>query len=111
MEAVSLMLPSFRTSTPTTWFAQVEAHFIVRNITNNDTKYYYVVAALDPSTANRAKSLLAAPPTSNKYDAIKKLLTSAYELSNYERATALYNLAGLGDSKPSEHGYYVRING
>ena len=102
VDAVSLKLSTFWTSTPTTWFAQAEAQFIVRNITNDDTKYYYVVAALDSSTANRAKSLLVAPPTNNKYDAIKKFLTSAYELSNYERATALYNLAGLGDSKPSE---------
>ena len=102
VDAVSLKLPTFWTSTPTTWFAQAEAQFIVRNITNDDTKYYYVVAALDSSTANRAKSLLVAPPTNNKYDAIKKFLTSAYELSNYERATALFNLAGLGDSKPSE---------
>ena len=104
VDAVSLKLPIFWTSTPTTWFAQAEAHFVVRNITNDDTKYYmyYVVAALDSSTANRAKSLLVAPPTNNKYDAIKKFLTSAYELSNYERATALFNLAGLGDSKPSE---------
>ena len=103
VDAVSLKLPTFWTSTPTTWFAQAEAQFIVRNITNDDTKYYYVVAALDSSdsTANRAKSLLVAPPT-NRYDAIKTFLTSAYELSNYERATALYNLAGLGDSKPSK---------
>ena len=102
VDAVSLKLPTFWTSTPTTWFAQAKAQFIVRNITNDDTKYYYVVAALDSSTANRDKSLLVAPPTNNKYDAIKKFLTSAHELSNYERATALYNLAGLGDSKPSE---------
>ena len=102
MDAVSLKLPTFWTSTPTTWFAQAEAQFIVRNITNYDTKYYYVVAALDSSTANRAKSLLVAPITNNKYDAIKKFLISAHELSNYERATALYNLVGLGDSKPSE---------
>ena len=102
VDAVSLKLPTFWTSTPITWFAQAEAQFIVRNITNDDTKYYYVVAALDSSTANRAKSLLVAPPTNNKYDAIKKFLTSAYELSNYERATALYSLAGLSDSKPSE---------
>ena len=31
-----------------------------------------------------------------------KFLTSAFELSECERATALFNLPGLGDSKPSE---------
>ena len=62
VDAVSLKLPTFWTSTPTTWFAQAEAQFIVRNITNDDTKYYYVVAALDSSTANRAKNKTCSPP-------------------------------------------------
>ena len=62
VDAVSLKLPTFWTSTPTTWFAQAEAQFIVRNITNDDTKYYYVIAALDSSTANRAKNKTCSPP-------------------------------------------------
>jgi len=102
VDAVAVKLPTFWTTSPTAWFAQVEAQFAIRSITSDDTKYYYVVSALDTATATRAVSLLSSPPDNNKYDAIKTFLTGAYELSESERASALLNLPGLGDSKPSE---------
>ena len=100
--AVAVKLPTFWTTSPVAWFAQAEAQFVIRNITADDTKYYYVVAALDSSTATRVVSLLVDPPEDNKYAAIKAFLTGAYELSETERATSLLGLPGLGDSLPSE---------
>ena len=102
IETVAIKLPLFWTSSPVAWFAQAEAQFALRNITTDDTKYYYVVSALDSTTATRAQSLLASPPTADKYEAIKDFLKSAYELSEYERASALFALPGLGDAKPSQ---------
>ena len=102
VESVALKLPLFWTSCPSAWFAQIEAQFSIRNITADDTKYYYVVSALDSATATRAQSLLVSPPTENKYQAIKEFLISAFDLSEYERASALFAMPGLGDSKPSE---------
>ena len=92
----------FWTSCPSVWFAQIEAQFSIRNITADDTKYYYVVSAFDFATATRAQSLLVSPPTENKYQAIKEFLISAFDLSEYERASSLFAMTGLGDSKPSE---------
>ena len=102
VDAVSVKLPTFWTTSPTAWFAQAEAQFAIRGVTQDDTKYYHVVAALDTSTATRTVSLLSSPPTTDKYSAIKTFLISAYDLSDSERASALFNLPGLGDSKPSE---------
>ena len=51
--AVSLKLPTFWSSQPEVWFAQAEAQFNLRIITADDTKYYYVLAALDQPTATR----------------------------------------------------------
>ena len=42
------------------------------------------------------------PPRENKYQAIKEFLISAFDLSEYERASALFAMPGLGDSTPSE---------
>ena len=75
---------------------------MLRKITEDDTKYYYIVSALDSATATRAVSILSQPPITGKYANIKKFLTSAYELSDYERASSLFNIRGLGDLKPSE---------
>ncbi|GFS05633.1 Gag pol protein, partial [Elysia marginata] len=102
VESIALKLPTFWVSSPLAWFAQAEAQFALRNISQDETKYYHVVAALDTTTANRALSVLTSPPSTDKYNAIKSFLTSAYGLTDGERATALLNMRGLGDSKPSE---------
>ena len=68
--------------------------------TVNDTKYYYVVSALDSDKANRASSLLAALPN-EKYETLKSFLLSAFQLSEVERVSPLLKLNTVGDSEPS----------
>ena len=102
VESVSLKLPTFWVSSPSAWFAQAEAQFALKSISQDETKYYHVVASLDTTTATRALSIITNPPTTNKYPVIKSFLTSAFGLSEEERASALLGLRGLGDSKPSE---------
>ncbi|KAL1256234.1 hypothetical protein QQF64_011779 [Cirrhinus molitorella] len=100
--AVTLKLPEFWESSASAWFAQTEAQFALREITADATKYYYVVSALSSSTASRVVSLLKNPPATEKYDALKTHLLKTFELSDAERASRLFSLQGLGDSKPSE---------
>ncbi|GFR61857.1 Gag pol protein [Elysia marginata] len=102
VESVALKLVTFWVSSCLAWFTQAEAQFAIRNISQDDTKYYHVVAALDTNTANRALSVLTSPPPTDKYKAIKTFLISAYGLTDGERTTALLNMRRLGDSKPSK---------
>ena len=102
VEAVAIKLPPFWTSCPEAWFAQAEAQFIIRKISKDETKYSYVVAALDTTAATRALAVLQSPPTTGKYEHIKKYLISAFGLTDSERAAALFKVNGLGDSKSSE---------
>ena len=99
--AVSLKLPTFWTSQPEVWFAQAEAQFSLRHITADDTKYYYVLAALDQTTATRLLDLISQPPTDNKYQTLKDRLVDTFGLSKRERASRLLHFRPLGDSKPS----------
>lgn len=99
--AVAIKLPSFWPNQPTIWFVQAESQFHIRNITNDTTKYHYVVSALDETTAGRIEDFLANPPTRNKYDALKTRLTDTFSLGRRERASRLLRLNGLGDRKPS----------
>lgn len=99
--AVSLKLPTFWTSQPEVWFAQAEAQFHLRGITADDTKYYYVLAALDQDTATRLLDLINQPPTENKYKTLKDRLVDSFGLSKRERATRLLHFRPLGDTKPS----------
>lgn len=101
IQAVSLKLPNFWTEQPQVWFVQAEAQFAIRNITGDDTKFYYVVAALPQDVAKRVIDLLSAPPAAHKYEALKKRLKDTYGLSDYERGARLLHVPPLGDDKPS----------
>ena len=99
--AVSLKLPTFWTFQPEVWFAQAEAQFNLRGITADDTKYFYVLAALNQQTATCLLDLISRPPVNNKYKTLKDRLTSTFGLSKHERASRLLHFRPLGDSKPS----------
>lgn len=100
--AATVKLPEFWQHNPRPWFQHIEAQFQLRGITQDVTKYFHVVAALDASTTARAMSLLEAPPADDKYKALKDFLLKLFELSELEKADRLLSLNGLGDSKPSE---------
>ena len=72
----------------------------MRGITAEQTKFHYVVAALDGQTARRVGDLLRTPPA-DEYTALKKRLLSTFSLSERERASRLLDLEDLGDRKPS----------
>ncbi|GFO46064.1 retrovirus-related pol polyprotein [Plakobranchus ocellatus] len=82
VDSVALKLPTFWVSSPLAWFAQAEAQFELRKITQDDTRYYHVVASFDTNTAKRALPIITAPPPTEKYKAIEDFLTSAYGLSD-----------------------------
>jgi len=46
--ASAVRLPSFWKENPHLWFAQVESAFVIHRITNDETKFRYVILHLDP---------------------------------------------------------------
>lgn len=101
VSAVSIKLPPFWTTRPEVWFAQCEAQFATRNITAQLTKFYYVVAALDTSTAAEVEALVLNPPAENPYDRLKAALIKTFGSTQQDKDMALLSLNGLGDRKPS----------
>ena len=101
-DAVSLKLPPFWSAQAAVWFLQAESQFHVRGIVADETKYHYVVGALDQATASHLVDFLLHPPGTNQYDALKTRLLTTFGLSCHERAARLLHLRGLGDRKPSD---------
>ena len=99
--AVSLKLPSFWSSQPEVWFAQAEAQFALRGIITDETKYFYIIAALDQDSATRLLDLITRPPQEKKYTVLKDWLLRTFGLSERVQATGLLHFRPLGDSKPS----------
>jgi hypothetical protein len=100
--AVSLKLPPFWPEDPETWIDQVEAQFHIRKITSDETKFHYVVAALDPPTARRMRDTIRGAPDGQKYATLRKRLSDTFGLDESARANKILSMRGLGDRKPSE---------
>ena len=103
VNAVSVKLSGFWTSNPEPWFAQAEAVFATRNpaITQQKTKFDYVIQSLDSTTSERVQSIILRPPQ-NPYDALKSALISTFGKTQAVKDQDLLDLSGLGDRKPSE---------
>ena len=58
VSAVSVKLPEFWPEDPEAWFIRVEAQLRSPSVTQGQTKFDYVVASLDNSTAAEVKAVL-----------------------------------------------------
>ena len=103
VNATAVKLPNFWPGNPDVWFKQVESIFSTRHpaITTQQTKFDYVIQALDNSSADRVQNIILDPP-GEPYDKIKSALVSAFGKSQAQKDQELLNLNGLGDRKPSE---------
>ncbi|XP_076441065.1 uncharacterized protein LOC143280318 [Babylonia areolata] len=98
---MSVKLPEFWIKSPEVWFTRVEAQFGTKAITQDQTKYDYVVSALDINTADEVQSILLNPPAVNKYNTLKSALIKTFGKSQAQKDAELLNLNGLGDKRPT----------
>lgn len=101
INTVSVKLPEFWTKSPEVWFARVEAQFGTKGISTDQTKYDFVVSALDLNTAEEVQSVLTNPPTVDKYNTLKTALIKTFGKSQAQKDNELLNMNGLGDKRPT----------
>nr|XP_054771423.1 uncharacterized protein LOC129279352 [Lytechinus pictus] len=100
VQAVAIKLPPFWRSDPLVWFAQAEAQFVTRAITQEATKYAHVIAALPEDVAQEICDILVNPPATNQYSNLKKNLIARVSASGQRRVQLLLTEEELGDRKP-----------
>jgi hypothetical protein len=59
---VGIRLPPFWPEKPAVWFAQLEGQFALSNITQDATKFYYVISHLDKKYAAEVEDVTTNPP-------------------------------------------------
>ena len=101
VNAAAVKLPPFWSGNPEVWFKQVESVFATRKITVQQTKFDYVVQALDNSTAEKVQSIILSPPE-DPYDTLRAALIEIFGKSQAQKDQEVLNINGLGDKKPSE---------
>ena len=102
LNVVSIKLPQFWPDKTRFWFAQAEAQFHTKGITNEKTKFSHVVTMLDSKTATQAMDVIEVPDTVEPYTVLKRPLTKAYTLTDSEKAARIIDMTGLGDRTPSQ---------
>ncbi|BHF82410.1 hypothetical protein SprV_0802554800 [Sparganum proliferum] len=95
-------LPSVWLGDIALWLRTVESRFALRQITREDTKFHYVVAALPMDIATDLRDIIDCPPTEAPYTALKEVLISRISLSTQKRLQRLISEEDLGDRKPTQ---------
>ncbi|BHF83240.1 hypothetical protein SprV_0802638200 [Sparganum proliferum] len=95
-------LPSVWLGDIALWLLTVESRFALRQITREDTKFHYVVAALPMDIATDLRDIIDCPPIEAPYTALKEALLSRISLSTQKRLQRLISEEDLGDRKPTQ---------
>lgn len=98
---VSIKIPPFWTDKPEIWFYQIEAQFKINNITNEDTKFNYIVAQIETKYIDTIWDIITDDKTENKYSLAKERLLNAFKESESKRIKRLFSGIEIGDMKPS----------
>lgn len=99
---IQIRLPQFWPNSVNTWFIQVEAQFSISRITNDLSKYNYLISALPLDVAESITDILENPPDADLYSNLKKILISRHSLSIERRIKRIISDEEMGDSKPSD---------
>lgn len=102
VDRVAVKLPPFWPEDPEVWFVQVEAQFRIAAITDDNTKFYYIVSQLDQKYMREIKDVIKSPPASGKFDKIKQELIKRLSISRQHQIAQLLSHEELGDRKPSQ---------
>ncbi|GBO13174.1 hypothetical protein AVEN_72771-1 [Araneus ventricosus] len=99
-DRVSVRVSSFWRNNAKLFFIQLEASFRLAGVTVEQTKFDYLVVALDPETLSHATDIVCEPPP-HPYTALKSSLITQFEVSQNKKLKTLIEDLELGDRSPS----------
>ncbi|XP_026737511.1 uncharacterized protein LOC113508121 [Trichoplusia ni] len=99
---VGVKTPAFNADDPQLWFAQLEGQFVLSNITTDNTKFYYVLAQLEPQHSAQVRDLIVNPPSTGRYEKLKAELIKRLSASQERKIKQLLMHEELGDRKPTQ---------
>lgn len=105
---VNIRVPPFWAEKPALWFSQLESQFNLNGITQDNTKFWYVVAQLDNKYALEVEDIITTPPTKNKYATVKTELIKRLSTSQQQKLKQLLEHEEIGDRTPSQFLRHLR---
>jgi hypothetical protein len=99
----AVKLPPFWTANPRAWFTSAEEAFRLRNIADEESRFFNCHHALPETTVSLIADLVEADPLpANPYTELRRRLLAAHQLTDIQRVEQLFNLPPLGAQKLSE---------
>jgi hypothetical protein len=99
----ALRLPEFWVTDSVAWFAHVEAHFELENLTSQQHRYFNVVKSLSQDSLRLIKDILANPHPTTPNDILKDRLLNNHSLTDFQKIERQFKMGELGpQQKPSE---------
>jgi len=71
LNRVGIRVPPFWPEKPALWFAQIEGQFALANVTQDATKFYYVISHLDNKYSAEVEVVITNTPPTGRYERIK----------------------------------------
>ncbi|XP_077505093.1 uncharacterized protein LOC144114938 [Amblyomma americanum] len=98
----------FGPSSPCAWLPQVEAHFQLRCIASQETKFLHFVSSLPPDVAEELVDIISLPDTARPFDMLKAAIINYKSVSECSKLQQLLSATELGDSRPSKLLHHIR---
>ena len=105
----SVILPPFWDENIPLWFAQVEATFILKKVTNDKSKFFHVITALKQDLANLIEDMILNPPTERPYMTLKITLIERTGKTEQKRIESLISTIDMGNQTPSAFTHSRRL--
>jgi len=105
---VGIGVPPFWPEKPAVWFAQLEGQFALSNITQDSTKFYYVISQLENKYAAEVEDVITYPPPTGRYDLLKAELIRRLSLSEEQRVRQLLMHEEMGVRRPTQFLRHLR---
>jgi hypothetical protein len=80
----------------------VEGQFVLKGVTQDTLKFYYVLGSLSETAVRSLGDLMRSPPPENAYTQLRTRLLAAHTLTEFQRMEKLLAAQALGGQKPSD---------
>ena len=97
-----LPIPKMCNTNIEAWFTTMDFWFTASGISADKQKTATILAALDPNVISQLADVIAAMPTSDRYDYVKQRNVHHFADSEQRRLNRILSELPLGDKKPSE---------
>jgi hypothetical protein len=96
----AVKLPPFWTTNPQFWFMSAEGSVQLRNIVDEESRFYNCLHTLLEATVSLIADLVEADPLpANPYTELSRRLLAAHQLTDIQQVEQLFNLPPLSSQK------------